>query len=488
MKDRSIPLMIGASALVLALIPFWSEAFQSTQLPSPPAGTPAPGGGRGQATPQQLAIQQVSKEDHRQMMEQLHIASLRPGVNARVAGSTNYDEAKANPYPDLPDPLKMKNGKKVTSAKMWWDSRRPELVEDFDREVYGRVPKSVPSVKWEIAKTADESVGDIPIVTKTLLGHVDNSAYPEIAVDIQLSLSTPAGAKTPVPVIMVFGGGPGAGRGAPPAVAPAQQGADSGPTWQAQALARGWGFATLNPASIQADNGAGLRKGIIGLVNKGEPRKPEDWGALRAWAWGADRAMDYFETDNAVDAKRVAIQGHSRYGKAAVVAMAYDSRIAIAFVSSSGEGGAKLHRRNYGELVENVAGENEYHWMAGNFLKYAGPLKWSDLPVDSHELIAMCAPRPVFLSAGNLVDPAVDIGRSDAWVDARGTFLAGVAAGPVYRLLGKKDLGTMAFPPIETGILSGDLVFRQHSAGHTPNPNWPYFLDFAEREFKAAAH
>ena len=122
--------------------------------------------------------------------------------------------------------------------------------------------------------------------------------------------------------------------------------------------------------------------------------------------------------------------------------------------------------------------------MAGNFLKYAGPLKWSDLPVDSHELIALCAPRPVFLSAGNLVDPAIDIGHSDAWVDAKGTFLAGVGAGPVYRLMGRKDLGTNVFPPIETGILSGDLVFRQHSAGHTPNPNWPYFLAFAERELK----
>ena len=129
------------------------------------------------------------------MMDQLHIASLRPGVNARVAGSTNYDEAKANPYPDLPDPLTMKNGKKVTSAKMWWDQRRPEIVEDFDREVYGRVPKSVPKVKWEVTKTANESVGDVPIVTKTLVGHVDNSAYPEITVDIQLSLSTPANAK-----------------------------------------------------------------------------------------------------------------------------------------------------------------------------------------------------------------------------------------------------------------------------------------------------
>ena len=206
---------------------------------------------------------------------------------------------------------------------------------------------------------------------------------------------------------------------------------------------------------------------------------------MKAWAWGADRTLDYFETDKAVDATRVAIQGHSRYGKAAVVTMAYVPRLAIVFVSSSGEGGAKLHRRNFGELVENVAGQSEYHWMGGNFLKYAGPLKWNDLPVDSHELIAMCASRPVFLSAGNLVDPAVDIGRSDAWVDAKGTFMAGVAASPVYQLLGKKDLGAAMFPPIDTGIMTGDVAFRQHSAGHTPNPNWPFFLAFAEREFKA---
>lgn len=465
MRNPSI-LLIPSAFVVVVLIPVASHGFQNQNT-------------------KQNAQQQATKEDRAQMMEQLHIASLRPGVNARVLGETNYDEAKANPYPDLPDPLVMKNGKKVTSAKIWWDQRRPEIVEDFDREVYGRVPKNVPKVKWELTNTSNEKVGDIPIITKTLVGHVDNSAFPEISVDIQLSLSTPANAKSAVPVIMVFGGGPRApGSAGPSAVSASQQGSEPGPSWQAQALAKGWGFAELNPGSIQADNGAGLRKGIIGLVNKGQPRKPDDWGALRAWAWGADRAMDYFENDKSVDAKHVAIQGHSRYGKAAVVAMAYDPRIAIAFVSSSGEGGAKLHRRNFGELVENVAAESEYHWMAGNFLKYAGPLKWSDLPVDSHELVALCAPRPVFLSAGNLVDPAIDIGHSDAWVDAKGTFLAGVGAGPVYRLLGKKDLGTTTFPAIETGIMTGDLTFRQHSAGHTPNPNWPYFIAFAEREFK----
>src|SRR5262249_28084811 len=186
-------------------------------------------------------------------------------------GSTNYDEAKANPYPDLPDPLTLKNGKKVTSAKIWWSQRRPEIVKDFDREVYGRIPKNVPKVKWEVTNTANQSVGDVPIITKTLVGHVDNSAYPAITVDIQLTLSTPANAKKPVPVIMVFGGFPAATGQAPPAVSASQQGSEPGPSWQAQALAKGWGFASLVPASIQADNGAGLRKGVIGLVNKGEP-------------------------------------------------------------------------------------------------------------------------------------------------------------------------------------------------------------------------
>jgi len=250
----------------------------------------------------------------------------------------------------------------------------------------------------------------------------------------------------------------------------------SGPSWQQQVLAKGWGYAILSPNSVQADNGAGLTKGIIGLVNRGQPRKLDDWGALKAWAWGASRALDYFETDKAVDARQVGIEGMSRYGKAALVAMAYDQRFAIGFIASSGEGGAKLHRRNFGELVENVAAPNEYHWMAGNFLKYAGPLNWNDLPVDSHELIALCAPRPVFISAGAT--------NGDGWVDAKGQFLAAVGAGPVYRLLGKKDLGTTEFPPIETALLDGDLAFRQHSGGHTAGPNWPYFIQFAERYLK----
>jgi len=254
---------------------------------------------------------------------------------------------------------------------------------------------------------------------------------------------------------------------------------NTGPPWQRQVLARGWGYAVLSPTSFQADNGAGLTEGIIGLANKGQPRKLDDWGTLRAWAWGASRALDYFETDKAVDAKQVGIEGHSRFGKTALVTMAYDPRFAIGYISSSGTGGAKLYRHIFGEQLENLAGAGEYHWMDGNFLKYAGPLTPGDLPVDSHELIALVAPRPVFIGAGTTA--------GDGWADARGMFLAEVGAGPVYRLLGKKDLGTAEFPPIETTLTGGELGFRQHTFGHTPAPNWPTFLDFAGRYLRAPA-
>jgi hypothetical protein len=407
----------------------------------------------------------TAKEDHQRLMALLKIPSLRRGAdgfNQRAANAANYDEARANPYPKLPDPLLLKTGKKVTTAEMWLKQRRPEIVEDFDREIYGRVPKETPRVKWEVTETRKHKVGETDVITKQLVGHVDNSACPAITVDIKLTLTTPAESKGPVPVMMEFGFiGFGGG------------------SWQQQVLRRGWGYAILSPNSIQADNGAGLTRGIIGLCNKGQPRKVDDWGALRAWAWGASRALDYFETDRAVDARQVGIDGHSRYGKAALVTMAYDERFAIAYVSSSGEGGAKLHRRNWGELVENVAGQGEYHWMAGNFLKYAGPLQWDDLPVDSHELIALCAPRPVFIGAGAT--------NGDGWVDAKGMFLAAAGAGPVYRLLGKRDLGTTEFPEIGNVLIDGDVAFRQHKGGHTPGPNWPTFLSFADRYLKAEA-
>ncbi|MEI9921532.1 MAG: ThuA domain-containing protein [Bacteroidota bacterium] len=399
----------------------------------------------------------TTEEDHKRTMTLLGIKSIRQGANGRDAtapNAANYDESKVMPIEKLPDPLVLKNGKKVTTEEQWWSKRRPEVVEAFDKEILGRVPKDVPKINWEVVSTVDTS----GVIAKKLIGHADNSSFPSINVDLDLTLFTPSGSKQPVPLIMEF------------------VWRRPGITSEAKdlLLKKGWGYAEVVPVSIQADNGAGLTQGIIGLTNKGQPRKPDDWGALRAWAWGASRALDYFETDNSVDAKRVGIEGHSRYGKAAVVAMAYDPRFAIAFVSSSGEGGLSLYRRNFGELLENVAGSGEYHWMAGNFIKYAGPLTASDLPIDAHDLVALCAPRPVFISVGD---------KGDEWCDAKGMFLAGVYAGPVYKLLGKKDLGTTEFPAIETGLMSGEIAFRQHTAGHTPGPNWPIFISYSERYF-----
>jgi hypothetical protein len=413
-------------------------------------------------------------------MDLLGIESVRRGAdprNPQAPNAVNYDEAKANPYPVLREALVLKAGRKVTSASAWWDERRAEIVEDFDREVYGRAPKQTPQVTWVVAHEAPGTVAGRAVITRKLVGRVDDSSYPAIAVAIDLTLTVPADAPGPVPVMLEFGFN--FGRGRPPAP-PGGPAPTNEPTWQEQLISKGWGYAVLLPTSVQADNGAGLTRGIIGLVNKGQPRKPDDWGALRAWAWGASRALDYFETDKAVDAKKVGIEGLSRYGKAALVTMAYEPRFAIAFVASSGAGGAKLHRRDYGERVENVAGSGEYHWMAGNYIQYAGPLTAKDLPVDAHELIALCAPRPVFVSSGSF---EVEGG----WVDARGMFMAAAAAGPVYRLLGKKDLGTSEFPPIETALVDGEIAFRQHKGGHTAGPNWPTFLKFADRYIQTLA-
>jgi hypothetical protein len=242
-------------------------------------------------------------------------------------------------------------------------------------------------------------------------------------------------------------------------------------------------------ASIQAD-GPQLTSGIIGLTNHGQPRKPDDWGSLRAWAWGVSRLIDYFETDKAVDAKHVGIEGLSRYGKAALVTEAFEPRIAVGFIGSSGEGGAKLHRHIFGEAVENLTGAGAYHWMAGNFIKYGaadatfGSKNAGDIPVDAHELIALCAPRPCFISYGV-------VEKGDAkWVDAHGSFMAAVAAGPAYRVLGKRDLGTPGnyltdpMPPV-TQLIGGELAWRQHTGGHSVAENWPAFMDWVSQFIQA---
>jgi hypothetical protein len=470
----------------------WTAAFSAFMCV---LTTALPLRGQQSSTPPDSGAR-TTAEDHQNMMTQLGIKRLRPAPsgNESAPNQANYDEAKANPFPDLPEVLTLENGKKVTTADAWWKERRPQIVEAFEREVIGRVPRSVPKVTWSVVSSTTGLVGKYPVIGRQLVGRVENSSYPSITVDIQMALVTPADASAAVPVMMMFGSGalpqsaggaaPPPGRGGPPPVP------GSDPPATEQLIAAGWGFASISPTSIQADNGAGLTRGIIGLVNKGLFRKPDDWGALRAWAWGASRALDYLETDAAIDAKRVGIEGVSRYGKAALITMAFDTRFAVVLVGSSGEGGAKLHRRNWGEQVENLTAAGEYHWMAGNFMKYGaaeadfGSRNAGNIPVDAHQLIALCAPRPVFISYG------VPEKGDARWLDHQGSYMAAVAAGPVFRLLGAKDLGTSdaykteRMPAVNVSMLDGQLAWRQHDGGHTDGPNWKYFIPWADRQLK----
>jgi hypothetical protein len=479
-------------------------------------------GGAAQTPP----VTFTDEQDHQNMMDQLGIKALRPGPsgNEKAPNHANYDEATANPYNNIPDPLTMNDGRKVTTAKMWWKERRPEILAMEEKYVYGRIPENVPKVKWTVTAVDHERFGFTPVTVKDLIGEVDNSAYPAISVKIHMTLVTPAAAKGPVPVLMMFGR---AGFPYPnepvgkdlekvntawkallvqqdpsladvfkqhPAWNPVtetpfqfpQPNADGDPpnTWQL--IAAGWGYVMIDTASIQADNGAGITRGIIGLVNHGQPRKPEDWGALRAWGWGAGRGLDYLETDPSVDAKHVGIEGVSRYGKAALVTMAFDQRFAMVLIGSSGKGGATLLRRNFGEAVESLTG-GEYYWMDGNFMKYGasestfGSMNPGEIPVDSNELIALCAPRLTFVSYG-----APEKGDS-RWLDHEGSFMATVDAGRVFSLLGAKgldvdgDYKTAKMPPINQGLLDEKLAWRQHDGGHTDAPNMKYFIAWADK-------
>ena len=403
--------------------------------------------------------------DQANMMKQLGIKSLRRGADPN--NQSVFNEALANPYKHtMPDVLTMKDGTKVTRPDQW-SKRRKEILEEFEREIYGRVPKNVPKIEWEVTGVIPGEFEGIQTVTRTLVGHVDNSSYPSLKVDIQASFTVPANSTKPVPIMIEIGG----------FMPPRRSGVT---TWTDLAISKGWGYGSINPNSIQPDN-ARLDTGIIGLCNKGGYRKPDDWGALRAWAWGASRMVDLFERnkDFKVDAKKVAVEGVSRYGKAAIVAQAFDARIAVGFIGSSGEGGTKLHRHIFGEALENLAGGMHW-WTAGNLMKYASadPEKTvADLPVDSHQLIALCAPRPCFISHGV-------VEKGDAkWIDARGSWMAGILAGPVYRLLGKSDFGvsgdylTEPMPAVNQ-LVGGDLAWRQHDGGHEVTPNWPAFFDW----------
>jgi hypothetical protein len=479
MNSTLSPRLLGI--LAFAAFPAVSRSADAV-LPPAPSGWPT--------AEERRQMAEQADADRRKMMALLHVSEpaalpamaddpKRPPNTHPVPGSlwnwtdgvsghtivrsgwgnwSNYDLAKADVYP-IPDVLTLKSGAPVTDAETWWSRRRPEILADFQSEVYGRIPEHTPTVTWEVTGVDKAALGGTATL-KHVMGRIDNSSYPAATPGIAIALYLPANASGPVPVMVVASWSTsGKGFGPPP----------SGPTAMEQVIAHGWGYALVDTYGIQADSGGRLDVGIIGLVNRGNPRKPDDWGALAAWSWGLSRAIDYFEGDRDVDAKRLGIEGHSRWGKEALLAAALDSRWAIVFASCSGECGAKLHGHDVGESVDNVCGSGEYHWMAGNFLKYAG--HWDQLPVDQHELIALVAPRPVFITGGT----------QDLWSDPVGEFKACVAAGPVFRLLGKRDMGASELPAPDVPLVAGDIGFRFHAGGHTDLPDWPTFLKFADR-------
>ena len=379
---------------------------------------------------------------------------------------SNYDEAKIPSY-SLPDPLIMSNGQRVRDARTWFARRRAEILRLYETEIYGRVPANAPKVKWEAGET-DRSAANGTAVMNRVVGKIGNA--PD-GPRINVTVYTPANAPGPVPLILLvnFGGGDAArgrngGAGAP----------FGGPPVASEILARGWGYATVGYQDIQPDRANAWHEGVIGLTLSPGQRQPaaDEWGTISAWAWGVSRIIDYLETDKLVNAKQIAVQGHSRLGKTVLWAAAQDQRIAAVFSSCGGEMGSALARRDWGETIDDMA--QNFSWQfAGNFQKWVG--RWNDMPVDAHMLIALSAPRPAFITGGT----------TDQWSDPAGEFLAEVAAGPVYRMVGRKDLGVTQLPALDTPLTGGDLGWHYHTGGHMATPaDWSAFLQFLSKYFK----
>jgi len=376
---------------------------------------------------------------------------------------SNYDESKVASY-TLPDPLMMRNGRRVANAAEWRTERRPEILRAYQSEVYGRIPANAPKMTWEVIET-NPAAKENTAIMRRLVGRIGTAAD---APRVNLMVYTPLKTTRPVPMILLinFGGGPAVeGR-------PAANTQFNDPPVAADILARGWGYAMVGYQDIQPDRLNTFNQGVIGqTLAPGEQPKPDEWGTITAWAWGLSRIIDHFETDKLVDAKKIAVFGHSRLGKTVLSASALDERIAAVYASCSGEMGAALARRDWGETIDDMAQAFPY-WFAGNFQQWAG--HWNDMPVDAHMLIALSAPRPVFVTGGT----------QDQWADPVGEFKAAVAAGPVYKLLGKNDLGTTELPPLDTPLTKGDLGWHYHTGGHAATEaDWKAFLEFVAKYF-----
>ncbi len=394
-----------------------------------------------------------------------------PIRRAPTGHMSNYDESKVGTY-TLPDPLVLADGKPVRDAETWFKVRRSELLKFYAENIYGRVPANAPKVTFKVVETDTSALGGLAM-HKDVEIRFGKTANAPVA---HLHIYLPANATRPLPLllhIVFFSTPPFPDRNDNPAVVGLRQRFnEAGPI--TNIFAHGYGYATFRYTDIQPDNSNTYHSGVIGLTLKPGQAKPapDEWGTISAWAWGASRLLDYLETDTSVDARHVALIGHSRLGKTVLLAGARDPRFALVFSSCAGEMGSSLARRDYGETIDDMAAN--FPWQfTGNFQKYSG--NWNEMPVDTHEIIALNAPHPVFITGGT----------GDQWSDPRGEFLAEAAAGQVYRLVGGKDLGTTDFPPVDTPLVTGDLGFNYHTGPHAILPSdWNAFLEFADKYFK----
>ncbi len=399
-----------------------------------------------------------------------------------VAGiPVNYDESLTGNY-TLPDPLVLANGKPVRDARTWNEQRRPEIVRLFEENEYGRAPGRPAGMSFDVFEKAAPALdGKATRRQVTIFFSADKSGP-----KADLLIYLPAGAQKPVPLLLNLsfsansstvddsGIKPGEVWNRDKKRVPAPKGG-IGRLNVAPILAHGFGLATMYYGDIDPDFLGGVPYGVRSLYLKHGETEPaaNEWGSIAAWGWGLSRAMDYLATDKDVDSRRVAIMGVSRLGKTVMWAGARDPRFAMVIASCSGEGGAALSRRNYGETIAHLTAPTRYPYQfCANYQKFAQHPDQS--PVDAHMLVALIAPRPVLLQTGD----------KDLWSDPKGEFLAAVAAGPVYRLLGKEDLGTDQWPVPGQPILH-TIGYYMHAGGHgTLSSDWDVFLKFMDMHLK----
>jgi len=411
-------------------------------------------------------------------------AQLPDYQDDEIAGiPVNYTEAKVSHY-TLPDPLTTASGERVADAETWHATRRPELVRLFEEHQFGRAPGRPKTMRFEVTDNGTPTFNAKAIRKQVTIRFGEDESSP--ALDLLIYL--PANAAGPVPLLLNINFVPNHLAVNDPGVkvgriwdreqnrrVPATSGRRFGQLPVLPTVERGFGMATFNYADVDPDAPGAIEHGVRRLFlteGRSEPAADE-WGTIAAWAWGISRAVDYFEFDDHVDASRIAITGVSRLGKTVLWAGASDPRIALVIASCSGEAGAALSRRNYGETIAHLVAPSRYPYQfAANYQKWAA--NPSQAPIDAHLLIALIAPRPLLLQTGS----------ADRWSDPKGEYLAAVAATPVYELLGRRGIADAPLPP--TGKLVGDtLAFYMHDGGHGLVPSdWDVYLDFMGNHLK----